>query len=96
MRVPSITAVQRYAHLERDARQAGRDLGAEAVLEGNLRRLNKQGAVELDSTIAEAHAVLAKLSVHFDWDVEASDRASRRALALGPTDPFVLHCYSLR
>ena len=228
LRVPSINAVQRYAHLERDARQVGRDLGVETVLEGNLRRLNDNvrlsarlidvatgttmwgqhwdfpwtdilsvqdamatevaralalsfapenngsvrrhptnaagyeaylrarylllrrtvpdsrraaelleeavrrdpdsaaaqaslafayvsvpllegptkpfvelarraalRAVELDSTIAEAHAVLARISVHFDWDVEASDRASRRALALGPTDPFVLHCYSL-
>ena len=228
LRVPSINAVQRYAHLERDARQVGRDLGVEAVLEGNLRRLNgnvrlsarmidvatgttmwgqhwdfpwtdilgvqdamatevaralalslaaednvsvrrhptnaaayeaylrarylllrrtvsdsrraaelleeavrrdpdsaaahaslafayvsvpllegptkpfvelarraAERAVELDSTTAEAHAVLARISVHFDWDVEASDRASRRALALGPTDPFVLHCYSL-
>jgi TolB-like protein len=228
LRVPSINAVQRYAHLEHDARQAGRDLGVETVLEGTLRRLNgnvrlsarlidvatgttmwgqhwdfpwtdilgvqdamatevaralalsfaadsnasvrihptnatayepylrarylllrrtvpdsrraaelleeavrrdpdsaaahaslafayisipllegptkpfvelgrraAERAVALDSTIAEAHAVLARIYVHFDWDVEASDRASRRALDLDPTDPFVLHCYSL-
>lgn len=228
LRVPSINTVQRYAHLERDARQVGRDLGVEAVLEGNLRRLNgnvrlsarlidvatgttmwgqhwdfpwtdilsvqdamatevaralalslaaensasvrrhptnaaayeaylrarylllrrtvpdsrraaelleeavrrdpdsaaahaslafayvsvpllegptkpfvelarraAERAVALDSTIAEAHAVLARIFIHFDWDAEASDRASRRALDLDPTDPFVLHCYSL-
>lgn len=228
LRVPSINAVQRYAHLDRDARQVGRDLGVEAVLEGNLRRLNgnvrlsarlidvttgttmwgqhwdfpwtdilsvqdamatevaralalslaaesnaslrrhptnaeayeaylrarylllrrtvpdsrraaelleeavrrdpgsasahaslafaylsvpllegptkpfvelarraAERAIELDSSIAEAHAVLARILVHFDWDAEASDRASRRALALDPADPFVLHCYSL-
>lgn len=228
LRVPSINTVQRYAHLERDARQVGRDLGVEAVLEGNLRRLNgnvrlsarlidvatgttmwgqhwdfpwtdilsvqdamatevahalalslaaessapvrrhptnaaayepylrarylllrrtvpdsrraaelleeavrrdpdsaaahaslafayvsvpllegptkpfvelarraAERAVALDSTIAEAHSVLARIFIHFDWDAEASDRASRRALDLDPTDPFVLHCYSL-
>ena len=228
LRVPSINAVQRYARLERDARQVGRDLGVEAVLEGNLLRLNgnvrlsarlidvatgttmwaqqwdfpwteifsvqdamatevartlalslaaesnpsvrkhptnaaaydaylrarflllrrtvpdskraaelleeavrrdpdsaaahaslafayisvplvegptnpfvelarhaAERAIRLDSTIAEAHAVLARIFVHFDWDAEASDRASRRALELDPTNPFVLHCYSL-
>jgi TolB-like protein/DNA-binding winged helix-turn-helix (wHTH) protein/tetratricopeptide (TPR) repeat protein len=228
LRVPSINAVQRYAHLERDARQVGRDLGVEAVLEGSLLRLNgnvrlsarlidvatgttmwgqqwdfpwtdifsvqdamatevaralalslgaennasvrkhptnaaayeaylrarylllrrtvldsrraaelleeavrrdpdsaaahaslafayvsvpllegptkpfvelarraAERAIGLDSTTAEAHAVLARIFVHFDWDAEASDRASRRALELNPTNLFVLHCYSL-
>ena len=228
LRVPSINAVQRYAHVDRDARQVGRDLGVEAVLEGNLLRLNgnvrlsarlidvatgttmwaqqwdfpwteifsvqdamatevartlalslaaehkasvrkhptnaaaydaylrarflllrrtvpdskraaelleeavrrdpdsaaahaalafayvsvpllegptkpfvelardaAERAIRLDSTLAEAHAVLARIFVHFDWDAEASDRASRRALELDPTNPFVLHCYSL-
>lgn len=52
-------------------------------------------ALELDPTIAEAHAVLARIAVHFDWDTEARDRAARRALELNPDDPFVLHCYSL-
>ena len=228
LRVPSINAVQHYAHLERDARQLGRDLGVEAVLEGSVLRLNgnvrlsarlidvatgttmwaeqwdfpwteifsvqdamatevartlalslaaennasvrkhptnaaaydpylrarfllrrrtvpdskraaelleeavrqdpdsaaahaslafayisvpllegptkpfvelarqaAERAIKLDSTLAEAHAVLARIFVHFDWDAEASDRASRRALELDPTNPFVLHCYSL-
>jgi TolB-like protein/DNA-binding winged helix-turn-helix (wHTH) protein/Tfp pilus assembly protein PilF len=52
-------------------------------------------AIELDPTIAEAHAVLARIAVHFDWDTEARDRWARRALELDPDDPFVLHCYSL-
>lgn len=228
LRVPSINAVQRYAHMERDARQVGRDLGVEAVLEGSVLRLNgnvrlsarlidvatgttmwaqqwdfpwteifsvqdamatevartlalslaaennasvrkhptnaaaydaylrarflllrrtvpdskraaelleeavrqdpdsaaahaslafayisvpllegptkpfvelarhaAERAIRLDSSRAEAHAVLARIFVHFDWDAEASNRASRRALELDPTNPFVLHCYSL-
>ena len=52
-------------------------------------------ALQLDATIAEAHAVLGRILVHFDWDAEGSGRASRRALELDPTNPFVLHCYSL-
>jgi TolB-like protein/DNA-binding winged helix-turn-helix (wHTH) protein/tetratricopeptide (TPR) repeat protein len=60
-----------------------------------LARHAAERAIRLDSTIAEAHAVLARIFVHFDWDAEASDRASRRALELDPTNPFVLHCYSL-
>jgi TolB-like protein/Tfp pilus assembly protein PilF len=52
-------------------------------------------ALELDPTIGEAHAVLGRILLHFDWDVDAADREMRRALALDPTDPFVLHCYSL-
>jgi TolB-like protein/DNA-binding winged helix-turn-helix (wHTH) protein/Tfp pilus assembly protein PilF len=52
-------------------------------------------AIELDPTSAEAHAVLARIAVHFDWDTEARDRWARRALELDPDDPFVLHCYSL-
>jgi TolB-like protein/DNA-binding winged helix-turn-helix (wHTH) protein/Tfp pilus assembly protein PilF len=51
-------------------------------------------ALDLDPTIGEAHAVLGRVLLHFDWDVEAADREMRRALALNPTDPFVLHCYS--
>ena len=52
-------------------------------------------ALELDPSVAEAHAVLARIAVHFDWDAQASDRASRRALEIDPTNSFVLHCYSL-
>jgi hypothetical protein len=33
---------------------------------------------------------MARILVHFDWDVDGSDRASRRALELDPTNPFVL------
>lgn len=60
-----------------------------------LGRRAARRALDLDATMAEAHSVMARILVHFDWDVEGSDRASRRALELDPTNPFVLHCYSL-
>jgi TolB-like protein/cytochrome c-type biogenesis protein CcmH/NrfG len=60
-----------------------------------LGRRAARRALDLDATIAEAHAVMARILVHFDWDADGSDRAARRALDLDPTNPFVLHCYSL-
>jgi TolB-like protein/cytochrome c-type biogenesis protein CcmH/NrfG len=60
-----------------------------------LGRRAARRALDLDPGIAEAHSVMARILVHFDWDVDGSDRASRRALELDPTNPFVLHCYSL-
>ena len=52
-------------------------------------------ALDLDPTIAEAHAVLGRIMLHFDRDIEGGHRELRRAFELGPTNPFVLHCYSL-
>jgi tetratricopeptide (TPR) repeat protein len=60
-----------------------------------LGRRAARRALDLDPTVAEAHSVLARILMHFDWDEEGSDRVSRRALELDPTDPFSLHCYSL-
>lgn len=51
-------------------------------------------ALDLDATIAEAHAVLGRIMLHFDLDVEGGHREMRRAFELDPTNPFVLHCYS--
>jgi TolB-like protein/DNA-binding winged helix-turn-helix (wHTH) protein/Tfp pilus assembly protein PilF len=52
-------------------------------------------ALELDPTIAEAHAVLGRIAFQFDWDSAAGERELRRGLELEPSSPFVLHCYSL-
>jgi TolB-like protein/DNA-binding winged helix-turn-helix (wHTH) protein/cytochrome c-type biogenesis protein CcmH/NrfG len=60
-----------------------------------LGRRAARRALELDKDNAEAHTVLARILVHFDWDPEASDRTARRGLEVDPTNPFVLHCYSL-
>ena len=71
------------------------------ILEGptlpfmTLGRNAAQRALELDPTIAEAHSVLGRVMVHYDWDAEAGDRESRRGLELEPDNLFVLHCYSL-
>ena len=51
-------------------------------------------ALELDPAIAEAHAVLGRIMLHFDLDVEEGHREMRRAFELNPANPFVLHCYS--
>jgi ABC-type dipeptide/oligopeptide/nickel transport system ATPase subunit len=62
----------------------------DAVNEQAVRR-----ALDLDPAMAEAHAVMARILVHFDLDVDGSGRGVRRALELGPTNPFVLHCAGL-
>jgi TolB-like protein/DNA-binding winged helix-turn-helix (wHTH) protein/Tfp pilus assembly protein PilF len=60
-----------------------------------LARQATQRALDLDPNIAEAHAVLGRIMLHFDRDVESGHREMRRAFELDPTNPFVLHCYSL-
>jgi len=54
-----------------------------------------QRALELDSTLAEAHAVLGRITFSFDWDPEGAERKMRQALALDPDDPFTLHCFAM-
>lgn len=42
-------------------------------------------ALELDDTLAEAHAALAHIKEYRDWDWEAAEQAYQRALRLNPT-----------
>jgi serine/threonine-protein kinase len=49
-----------------------------------LARAAARRALELDSTLAEAHYVLALIGIQTDWDWAASDRAFRRVLELNP------------
>jgi tetratricopeptide (TPR) repeat protein len=53
-----------------------------------------QRALELDPTLAEAHAVMGRITYSFDWDPEGAERRMRQALELDAEDPFTLHCYS--
>jgi DNA-binding winged helix-turn-helix (wHTH) protein/TolB-like protein len=52
-------------------------------------------ALELNPNLAEAHAVLGRITFSFDWDPEAAERKMRRALELDPDDSFTLHCFSM-
>jgi TolB-like protein/DNA-binding winged helix-turn-helix (wHTH) protein/Flp pilus assembly protein TadD len=41
-------------------------------------------AIELDETVADAHASLGKIKLSFDWDWPGAEREFRRALELNP------------
>lgn len=43
-------------------------------------------ALELDDTLAEAHASLGELNLFFEWDWDGAERAFRRALELSPDE----------
>ena len=46
-------------------------------------------AVQLDQNLAEGHAVLSLLRLLNDWNWDAADRESQRAIELAPGDPYV-------
>jgi tetratricopeptide (TPR) repeat protein len=51
-------------------------------------------ALELDESLAEAHATLANLQQIYDWNFAASESSFRRALALNPGSAIAYHWYS--
>lgn len=52
-------------------------------------------ALRLDSSLAEAHTVLAAVKIDYDWDWEGATREFKRALQLSPGYPTARHWYSL-
>lgn len=50
-------------------------------------------ALELDSSLAEAHTSRAYTYLYFDWDWTAAERAFRRALAISPNYATAHHWY---
>ncbi len=52
-------------------------------------------ALQLDSSLAEAHTVLAAVKVGYDWDWQGAASEYRQALALDPNYPTAHHWYSL-
>jgi serine/threonine-protein kinase len=51
-------------------------------------------ALELDDTLAEAHASLAYIHTYYDWDWAAAEQEFQRALQLNPNDAALRHRYS--
>jgi Tfp pilus assembly protein PilF len=51
-------------------------------------------ALELDDSLAEAHASLAYILTYYDWNWTEAEREFQRALSLNPNDATVHHRYS--
>jgi serine/threonine-protein kinase len=51
-------------------------------------------AIELDDTLADAHASLAHIMVHYDWDWHAAEEEYRRAIELNPGCAMAHYVYS--
>ena len=52
-------------------------------------------ALELDDTLAEAHAVLAYIKEAYDWDWAGAEDQYRRAIELNPNHARVRHSYAM-
>jgi len=50
-------------------------------------------ALSLDSTLAEAHAVLATRYLYTEWDFPATERSLKKAMDLNPNIPLVHYTY---
>jgi TolB-like protein/DNA-binding winged helix-turn-helix (wHTH) protein/tetratricopeptide (TPR) repeat protein len=59
-----------------------------------LAREAADNARELDPALGEAWGGLGRILFHFDWNAGGGLEHMRRALALEPNNPFVLHCAS--
>jgi serine/threonine-protein kinase len=52
-----------------------------------------QKALELDGTLAEAHASLAVINTFYGWDWSGAERESQRAIELNPSYSFAHYIY---
>jgi len=52
-------------------------------------------ALEIDSTLAEAHVSLALILEHYDWNWLGAEKEYKRAIELDPTYATALHWYGL-
>lgn len=89
LRVPSISAVRRYAGLEPNPLQAGRELGVDTVLDGSLQRAN--GRLRVSARLLDVETGTARWARQWDlpWtdvftvqDAMATDVARELALTL--------------
>jgi serine/threonine-protein kinase len=51
-------------------------------------------ALEIDETLAEAHASMAYITAYYDWDLHGAEREFQRALELNPSNAAAHHSYS--
>jgi eukaryotic-like serine/threonine-protein kinase len=51
-------------------------------------------ALEIDDTLAEAHASLGYIRLHYDWDWQEAEKQFKRAIELNPRYPLAHHWYS--
>jgi serine/threonine protein kinase/tetratricopeptide (TPR) repeat protein len=51
-------------------------------------------AVEIDESLAEAHASLGFIKADYDWDRSGAEREFQRAIELNPSSPLAHHGYS--
>jgi len=51
-------------------------------------------ALELDSKLAEAYAVLAMIQLYYDWDFNGAEEQLKRAIQINPSDPKTHVWYS--
>jgi TolB-like protein/Tfp pilus assembly protein PilF len=51
-------------------------------------------AVEIDESLAEAHASLGLIKADYDWDRSGAEREFQRAIELNPSSPLAHHGYS--
>jgi TolB-like protein/DNA-binding winged helix-turn-helix (wHTH) protein/Tfp pilus assembly protein PilF len=52
-------------------------------------------ALEIDDSVAEAHASLANIAAWYEWDTAASEREFRKAIEVNPNYPTAHHWYGL-
>jgi DNA-binding winged helix-turn-helix (wHTH) protein/TolB-like protein/Tfp pilus assembly protein PilF len=52
-------------------------------------------ALELDDSLADAHASRAMISFHYEWSWGEAEQEFQRALALNPNDPMVRAWYAM-
>jgi serine/threonine-protein kinase len=70
---------------------AGAASGAEAFSKAKAAALK---ALEIDETLAEAHATLGAVKMFYEWDLRAAETEFKRAIALSPNYPSAYQWYA--
>jgi TolB-like protein/class 3 adenylate cyclase/Tfp pilus assembly protein PilF len=62
---------------------------------GSLAKVYAAKAVEIDDTLAEAHASLGLTLLNHSWDFNSAERELKRAIELRPNYPAAYHWYAI-